>query len=122
MYFKPHLTGDECGSWACIYQCPNTGMTCKRVISGQDRRNRFRHLATHAQSEEACIEEGVLDVEKALVFTQLKRVPVTCFLPGCDFIKEVWRTDKAREDHERETHPDLYEKRKQNKKKKTKRA
>lgn len=115
MLLVPDLHSDTKDGVMCIYQCPNTGRPCNTRVRGRDKRNRFRHLATHAQSEEECVADGYLRREDTLVLTRLSKIAVTCVLPNCDFRKEVWRTDKVRELHEKEAHPDLWERRKQKK-------
>lgn len=103
--------------FVCTYKCPRSGDTCGAILSGRDRRNRYRHAATHAQAEEEIVSCGVIAMEDALALTQLSKVVVKCKIEGCDFEKKVWRTDHVRERHEMKVHPEVYTQRVRGKKK-----
>lgn len=92
----------------CTYKCPHSGEMCRLFLSGRDRRNRYRHLATHAQTEEEFVVSGVIAMEDALAFTRLPKTVVKCGVEGCQYETKVWRTDQVRERHEMEVHPEEY--------------
>lgn len=95
-------------SYRCLYRHPFKGDICNIVVGGRDRRNRYRHLSTHAQLEENLVAHGHLNIANAVVFTRLRKLVVTCDIAGCNFAQEVWRTEHVRENHERECHMDVY--------------
>lgn len=92
----------------CTYKCPLSGETCRVFSNGNNKRNRYRHVAIHAQAEEELVVSGVIALEDALAFTKLQKVVVKCDIKGCNFETKVWRTDQVRERHELEVHPEEY--------------
>lgn len=105
----------------CNYTCPALGLICNQTSRSYGRdgaRNRYRHLATHAEAEIKFVERGKLLKENAVLFGRLRRVVVTCAY--CAFLKEVWRTDGVREEHEKEAHPAVYERRQEQRRRRRK--
>lgn len=79
--------------FTCTYECPISEEMCAAFLNGNDKQNRYRHAAMHAEDEEELVASGIIDLEDALVFTQLPKVVVKCDIEGWSFGTGVWRID-----------------------------